>query len=173
MLQYLEPEETKLSITKEQRRVYMQRWRAKPEVKAHLREYARRYRSDPEVWERHLDSARKSQQKPATKAKQWENRLKRVYGITTAQYESLLERQSGRCATCREPETARHQNGTIKRLAVDHDHACCPGQKSCGKCIRGLLCQRCNVAAGILDALSPDLVTALTRYIQQARLNRP
>jgi hypothetical protein len=27
---------------------------------------------------------------------------------------------------------------------VDHDHGCCPGRKSCGKCTRGLLHPACN-----------------------------
>src|SRR4029077_2130187 len=33
-------------------------------------------------------------------------------------------------------------------LAVDHDHNCCPGAHSCGKCIRGILCGTCNSALG-------------------------
>lgn len=33
-------------------------------------------------------------------------------------------------------------------ICVDHDHKCCPGQYSCGKCIIGLLCRNCNAMLG-------------------------
>jgi hypothetical protein len=37
-------------------------------------------------------------------------------------------------------------------ICVDHDHACCPdSMKSCGKCVRGLLCSGCNRALGIVE----------------------
>ena len=36
-------------------------------------------------------------------------------------------------------------------IAVDHDHSHCPGAASCGICVRGLLCGKCNTAAGMLD----------------------
>lgn len=62
------------------------------------------------------------------------------YGITQDEFEALLASQGGVCAICREPETARHQNGDVRSLAVDHDH-------DTGR-VRGLLCTNCNQALG-------------------------
>ncbi len=39
--------------------------------------------------------------------------------------------------------------GASDNLTVDHDHGCCPGKETCGKCIRGALCRRCNIAEGL------------------------
>lgn len=64
--------------------------------------------------------------------------VERTYGLTPAEYERLYEHQGRRCAIC------RRATGASKRLAVDHDHACCPGPTSCGRCVRGLLCGTCN-----------------------------
>ena len=65
------------------------------------------------------------------------------YGITIEQYHQMLEDQDYACKICGlEEKTYR------KRLSIDHDHSCCPGTKSCGKCIRGLLCSNCNMSLG-------------------------
>lgn len=81
-----------------------------------------------------------SQCKRCYRQDQW---LKK-FGISADQYASMLKAQGGGCAVCGE------QCRTGRSLAVDHDHTCCPGQKTCGKCVRGLLCQRCNMGIGML-----------------------
>lgn len=76
---------------------------------------------------------------------EWATDLKRNFGITVEQYEEIFEVQGGVCAICNNPPTD-------KRLAVDHDHNCCPGHRySCGKCVRGLLCGRCNQGLWIME----------------------
>jgi len=67
------------------------------------------------------------------------------YGLTTEQYQDIFNKQNGVCAICKKPEIVR------KNLSIDHDHRCCSHHKSCGKCIRGLLCFRCNQALGLLN----------------------
>ena len=66
------------------------------------------------------------------------------YKMTIEQYDQMLKEQKGVCAIC------WGTNSTDKRLFVDHDHRCCPGERSCGKCVRGLLCSNCNRAEGSL-----------------------
>lgn len=58
------------------------------------------------------------------------------------------------------------KNGDFRvPLVVDHDHACCPTIVSkCGKCIRGLMCSRCNSVAGMLGE-SADLAASLAAYL--------
>ena len=77
--------------------------------------------------------------------------LRRRYGITLEDYNARFKRQDGRCRNpgCRMPETViDKRTGRPIWLAVDHDHGCCVGEGSCGKCIRGLLCSRCNTMLG-------------------------
>lgn len=93
-------------------------------------------------------------------ASQFRWRIKHFYGISPEQYYEMLDRQGGVCAICSGPEPLAG-----RKLAVDHDHSCCPGKRSCGKCIRGLLCSACNTAIGLMKDDPKILLSALS-YIQ-------
>ena len=69
----------------------------------------------------------------------------RRYGLTPVQFDEMLASQDNRCAICRTDEPGG------QGWHVDHDHRCCNTRKtSCGRCIRGILCSRCNIAIGNL-----------------------
>lgn len=69
--------------------------------------------------------------------------LWRKYKISCWDYFNLLNLQGGRCKIC-----SISEDNFARKLHVDHDHNCCPGNRSCGKCIRGLLCPNCNIGLG-------------------------
>ncbi len=63
------------------------------------------------------------------------------------------------CAICK-------RKPSNKPLSIDHNHACCPGGKTCGKCIRGLLCRRCNTVLGLVNDDASILLSAL-KYLEE------
>lgn len=75
------------------------------------------------------------------------NSLRYFYHITKKTYNSMLESQNFSCAICE-----RHRAIIPGGLHIDHDHSCCNTKaRSCGKCVRGLLCSKCNKAIGLLN----------------------
>ena len=52
---------------------------------------------------------------------------------------------------------------------IDHDHSCCPGKRTCGKCVRGVLCHQCNVGIGLLGDSPARLGQAIT-YLTRGRI---
>ena len=89
-------------------------------------------------------------------------RLKSVYGISLQEWEELLIAQNGKCAVCK-TSIALKLDGT-QESSVDHDHSCCPGQNSCGKCVRGILCLNCNWGLGQFKD-NPDILQAAIDYL--------
>ncbi len=120
---------------KERERIRDLERRSSPEAKAAKAAYDKKYK--PRVY----DSA---QQRAWT--------LWKKYKITIEQYEEMLASQDGHCAIC------PNGPGAMGVLAVDHDHSCCPGRYTCGKCIRGLLCWPCN---SFLGRVGDDLTQAI------------
>ena len=51
-----------------------------------------------------------------------------------------------------------------KLTHVDHDHNCCPKNKSCENCRRGLLSSKCNHGIGLFND-SPDLLLSARDYL--------
>jgi len=90
------------------------------------------------------------------------------YGITRQQYEKILTDQGGGCAICGGEERTKTTSGTgqVRRLSVDHDHSCCPGVRSCGKCIRGILCNDCNNSIGRMKD-DPARLRRAAEYLEQ------
>ena len=97
------------------------------------------------------------------------NMLWTMYRMTIEDYDRLLVVQDGRCGICQRVLSALEHlgsNGKPERFfAVDHDHSCCPGPKSCGQCIRGLLCRHCNTGLGLF-ADDPDRLNAALKWVR-------
>lgn len=89
------------------------------------------------------------------KRKKRDCEMRHDYGITIKEYEQKLEEQNGMCAICKKPETV-FSWGKIKALAIDHNHI--TGQ------LRGLLCNNCNRAIGLMKD-DIDNVKAMLDYM--------
>jgi len=90
--------------------------------------------------------------------------LRKKFGIDADEWDTMFAEQGFRCANsgCK----ADHPSGSGWHL--DHDRACCPGDVSCGKCIRGILCARCNMGLGhFYDDV--DRLLGIISYLTSAR----
>jgi recombination endonuclease VII len=102
----------------------------------------------PENMERRREYRRNHPHPESSESRKRSNRKYRIssYGLTQEQFDHLLDSQQHACGMCHEPF------GDGQLIHVDHDHACCPAKnRSCGKCIRGLLCHTCNIALGHVE----------------------
>jgi len=82
------------------------------------------------------------------------------YRITPERFEEMKSEQGGKCCCGKELVAG-------KGTCVDHDHKCCPTGKSCGKCVRGLLCMRCNMVLGLLEENHSLLPLFLSSYLKR------
>jgi len=86
-------------------------------------------------------------------------RLRSAYNINIDAYDSMVQAQGGRCLIC----------GGEGKLVVDHDHACCPTKnRTCGICVRGLICLRCNTGLGMFDDDIERMQEAI-KYVEKRR----
>ena len=150
---------TKTADMKTYRREYMQRWReANPDL-------VRKHNKASN--EKHKDARAERRARPErrAKARAWTAtyrarlgvngrrniRLKHMYGITLADFNTMVEKQKGLCPICR-------VSLTLARAHVDHDHAT-------GK-VRAVLCGCCNQAIGMLRE-TPRAAIRLAAYLRK------
>ena len=88
-------------------------------------------------------------------------RINSRFKLSLEQYGKMLLECDGKCI-CGEPFGA----GRGKCANIDHDHSCCPGIQTCGKCIRGLLCPRCNKVLGLLKEDPKLLPEFMKQYLE-------
>jgi hypothetical protein len=69
------------------------------------------------------------------------------------------------CDLCGKPFSVGHRGR--KNCVVDHDHGCCPGAHSCGSCVRGVVCQRCNHALAQVETLRDVGLDVVLAYLQR------
>ena len=86
------------------------------------------------------------------RVRSYKHNIKRLYGISIEEYEAMLEKQGKACYICNSFPTSK------KFLCVDHCH-------TTGK-IRGLLCDPCNKALGLLKEDKARLENMI-RYIDE------
>lgn len=84
-------------------------------------------------------------------------RLRITYNLSHEVYEQMFRDQNGVCAVCRTPDLSG------KFLSVDHCHVT-------GK-VRGLLCNNCNRALGLLKD-SAAVLESMIAYISKAGVSR-
>ncbi|SRR6266481_5757114 len=87
-----------------------------------------------------------------------ERNLQNNYKLTMVQFEKLKASQNYACPCGR-------FFGEKWIPQVDHNHACCAGVRSCGECVRGILCSRCNTVLGLLEEDYKLLPAYLQKYL--------
>lgn len=146
--------------------VYQKEYRKNNKVK-HRKQIKQYYDSHKEELKAYRDEYKKNN-KEKIKEQQKQYRLNNPekiknhdlfssYGITLAEYNSMLESQNNVCAICGNCETEKTDKNKNRNLAVDHNH-------KTGK-IRGLLCGKCNKMIGLAN----DNITILQSAINYLR----
>lgn len=93
--------------------------------------------------------------------------LKFKFKLTPEIFDGKLSKQNNRCALC------ESLFSTENPPCVDHNRSCCSGDRSCGKCVRDLLCSTCNAGIGCLHdnvELLEKAITYLKKWETQCKI---
>lgn len=115
--------------------------------------------ANPEKW---LATVRAWQARNPEKVEAARKQVKdNKYGID---FDALWKAQKGLCACCGGPMQPKGRE--MDSVCVDHDRTCCPGKKSCGKCVRGLIHWSCNLILGYAKD-DPKILRYAAEYIER------
>ena len=125
-------------------------------------DWSSRNRDDVRASERQQRAERWQRDPAAEWRKELAKRLRSQFRISIEDYDRMYLAQEGRCGICGKPGRGSEWaagDDALRCLAVDHDRRCCPGDKSCGRCVRGLLCGSCNPKLGFYELFESQCTT--------------
>lgn len=85
------------------------------------------------------------------------------YSLEPKDFDRMYLMQKGCCAIC---NITFSDDKKSNKPHIDHDHSCCSNEKTCGKCVRGLLCGNCNRGIGLLREDINNFVRAI-KYLSK------
>lgn len=130
---------------------------------------------DPSPAALHMRKYREEREPAEARERRLRKMTCRTHNLTLEQFVAMRDQQKDRCKSCAEPLRLEE----LRAVHVDHDPKCCPNPRTkqerastdfrtCGKCVRGLLCSSCNRAVGLLERY-PHHVEKWMQYLRSAR----
>lgn len=87
----------------------------------------------------------------------------RMHGLDWAVWWELTwNKQHGMCYLCGEELSRR-----LRESHIDHDHSCCPVNKSCWNCRRGIVHGQCNQIVGLAKE-NPEKLRRIADQLERA-----
>jgi hypothetical protein len=141
----------------------MRAWKA--QNRSHLNAYQRAWKAQNPDRPEQLARQRGRHQRYRAQNREQDNayRLNRRHGFLTGDEKAVMwQAQGGRCYLC-------GHKMILGREHIDHDHSCCPKDRSCAVCRRGLACKECNVAIGHAGD-DPERLRRMADALEAAKL---
>jgi hypothetical protein len=134
-------------MTKEERKEYMKEYyqKNKDKLNKYQKEYDKKHRKSKKEYDKKYREKNKGDKKEYQK----KYTLKRSYGISTDQYNDMMNKQNGKCSICNEP---------LKKPNIDHEHQ--TGY------VRDILCHNCNTGIGYFKE-NPELLQKGIEYLEK------